>query len=182
LFLNGVSLGRKKRFSEPVEVPVGPNISQDRKFSTKYRLMWQVPYASGTLRAVAYQAGKQVAADEVRTAGAPARVRLIPDRTTIQADGDDLSFVTVRIEDKDGNLCPVADNLVKFSVTGAGALRAVDNGNPATEESFQADHRKAFNGLALLIVSSRHGEAGRIRVSATAEALAAGTAEITTRR
>ena len=106
LFLNGKSLGRKKRFSEPVELPVGPNVSQDRKYSSKYRLMWQVPYQPGTLKAVAYQDGKQVAVDEVRTAGAPARIKLVPDRATIQADGDDLSFVTVRIEDKDGNLCP----------------------------------------------------------------------------
>jgi len=178
LFLNGKSLGRKKRFSEPVEVPVGPNISPDRRFLTKYRLMWQVPYAPGTLRAVAYQGGKQVASDEVRTAGAPARVRLIPDRNAIQADGDDLSFVTVRIEDQDGNLCPVADNLVKFSVTGAGSRRAVDNGNAATEEPFQADQRKAFNGLALVIVSSKAGETGRIRVTASSEGLAPGVAEI----
>ena len=182
LFLNGKSLGRKKRFSEPVELPVGQNVSQDRKFSTKYRLMWQVPYAPGTLKAVAYENGKQVAVDEVRTAGAPARVKLIPDRATITADGDDLSFVTVRIEDKDGNLCPVADNLVKFNVTGAGSIRAVDNGKAASEEPFHADHRKAFSGMALLIVSSEPGQSGRIHVAATSEGLAPATADIATRK
>jgi len=182
LFLNGQSLGRKKRFSEPVELPVGQNVSQDRKFTTKFRLMWQVPYAPGTLKAVAYQGGKQVAVDEVRTAGAPARVKLIPDRATITADGDDLSFVTVRIEDKDGNLCPVADNLVKFNVTGAGSIRAVENGKAASEEPFHADHRKAFSGMALLIVSSQAGQAGRIHVAATSEGLSQGTADITTRK
>jgi beta-galactosidase len=181
LFLNGKSLGRKKRFGGTWEMPVGPNISQDRKFATKYRMVWQVPYQPGTLKAVAYQGGKQVAADEVRTAGAPARIRLAPDRATIQADGDDLSFITVRIEDKDGNLCPMADNLVKFQVTG-GELRAVDNGNAATTESFQADHRKAFSGLALLIVSSKPGEAGRIRVTATSDGLAQATTEVNARR
>jgi beta-galactosidase len=182
LFLNGKSLGRKKRFSEPVVLPVGPNVSQDRKYSSKYRLMWQVPYQPGTLKAVAYQDGKQVAVDEVRTAGAPARVKLVPDRATIQADGDDLSFVTVRIEDKDGNLCPEADNLVHFSVTGAGSIRAVDNGNAATTELFNADHRKAFSGMALLIVRSEGGKAGRIHVSATSDGLAQGTTEIATQR
>ena len=65
-----------------------------------------MPYQPGSLKAVAYQGGKPIAVDEVRTAGAPARVKLIADRSTIQADGDDLSFVTVRIEDKDGNLVP----------------------------------------------------------------------------
>jgi beta-galactosidase len=182
LFLNGKSLGRKKRFSEPVEIPVGQNASADKKFVTKYRLEWQVPYQPGSLKAVAYQGGKEIAVDEVRTAGAPARVKLIADRSTIQADGDDLSFLTVRIEDKDGNFCPMADNLVKFNVTGAGNIRAVDNGNAATVEPFHADHRKAFNGLALLIVSSQKGQAGKIHVTAAAEGLSAGTAEITTRR
>ncbi len=182
LFLNGRSLGRKKRLAEPIEIPVGPNVSQDRKFTTRYRMEWQVPYQPGALRAVAYTGGKQVAVDEVRTAGAPARIKLTPDRATIQADGEDLSFVTVRIEDKDGNLCPSADNLVRFAVNGAGNIRAVDNGNAATVEPFQADHRKAFNGLALLIVSSKPGEAGRIHVAATSEGLAQAAAEITAKR
>jgi len=123
-----------------------------------------------------------VAVDEIRTAGSPARVKLIPDRATIQADGDDLSFVTVRIEDKDGNLCPMSDNLVKFNVTGAGSIRAVDNGNAATIEPFHADHRKAFSGMALLIVSSQKAQAVRIHVTATSEGLAEGAADITTRR
>ncbi len=182
LFLNGKSLGRKKRFSEPVEIPVGDSISADHKFLTKYRLEWQVHYAPGSLKVVAYQNGKQVAEDERRTAGAPAKVKLLADHTTIAADGDDLSFVTVRIEDKDGNMVPEADNLVHFQVTGAGHIEAVDNGNAATVEPFQADHRKAFNGLALLIVRSSPGQSGKIEVKATSEGLAQATAEITARR
>ena len=106
----------------------------------------------------------------------------LPTAPRSRPDGDDLSFVTVRIEDKDGNLCPLADNLVKFNVTGAGSIAAVDNGNAATVEPFHADHRKAFNGLALLIVSSQKGQAGKIHVTATSEGLAAGTTEISTRR
>jgi len=182
LFLNGKSLGRKQRFGEPVELPVGDKISPSHKYLSKFRLMWQVPYAPGELKAVAYQGGKQVAVDTMRTAGAPAKVRLIPDRSKIQADGDDLSFVTVRIEDKDGNLCPAADNLVRFNVTGAGAIAAVDNGNAATVEPFQADRRKAFSGLALLIVRSRQGQPGPVRITAASDGLAQGAAEITTAR
>jgi beta-galactosidase len=182
LFLNGKSLGRKKRFSEPVELPVGPNISQDRKFSSKYRLEWQVPFEPGTLKAVAYTGGKQVAEAERRTAGAPARLSLVPDRNAIAADGDDLSFTTVRVEDKDGNLCPSADNLVKFRISGAGIIQAVDNGNAATVEPFHADYRKAFSGLALVIVRSKAGQGGRIELEAASEGLASAKTGITARK
>jgi beta-galactosidase len=181
LFLNGKSLGKKQRFAETWEMPVGKNVSPDEKFATKYRRIWQVPYAPGKLRAVAYQDGKQVAADEVRTAGPPAKIALAPDRSTINADGDDLSFVTVRIEDKDGNLVPGADNLVKFAVTG-GAIAGVDNGNAATVEPFQADYRKAFSGMALLIVRSQAGAPGKIKVVATSDGLAQAATEIATQR
>ncbi|MBZ5591485.1 MAG: DUF4982 domain-containing protein [Acidobacteriia bacterium] len=171
LFLNGKSLGRRKRGIDTVVIPVGPNVTETRKFTTKYRVEWQVPYQPGTLRAVAYKGGAQVAADEAHTAGAPARVRLIPDRAQIAADGQDLSFVTVRIEDKDGNLCPLADNLLRFKVDGAGKIEAVDNGNAATAEPFQADHRKAFSGMALLIVRSYAGRDGNIQVEAKSDGL-----------
>src|ERR1022692_2257094 len=181
LFLNGKSLGRKKRFSEPVELPVGANVSADKKFKSKYRLMWQVPYAAGELKAIAYQDGKRVAAAEIKTAGAPAQVVLEPDRTTIAADGDDLSFVTVRVEDKDGNICPTAGNLVKFALDGPGKIAGVDNGNAATVEPFQADYRKAFNGLALVIVRGERGNAGRVKITASGDGLRAGETTVTTK-
>jgi beta-galactosidase len=130
-----------------------------------------VPYQPGTLRAVAYSGGKQVAEQEIRTAGAPARIKLIADRSVIHADGDDLSYLTVRVEDKDGNLCPEADNLIHFDVSGAGEIAGVDNGNAATTEPFHADHRKAFNGMALLILRS-HNEPGKIHVDASGVGLA----------
>ena len=171
LFLNGKSLGRKKLGVDTVEIQVGGNVSPTHKFTSKYRLEWDVRYQPGTLRAVAYKAGKQFAVDEVRTAGAPARISLTPDRSTIASDGQDLSFVTVRIEDKDGNLCPSADNLVQFKVDGAGSIAAVDNGNAASVEPFQADHRKAFSGMALLIVRSRAGEPGEIKIAASSDGL-----------
>jgi len=179
LFLNGKSLGRKKRFSDPWEMPVGHNISDSQKFVTKYRLLWQVPYQPGTLKAVAYTGGKQVAAQEIRTAGAPARIKLAADRGVIRADGDDLSYVTVRVEDKDGNLCPLADNLVHFDVTGAGEIAGVDNGNAATTEPFHADHRQVFSGMALLILRS-HSDPGKIHVVATGDDLAQAQLDVRT--
>jgi len=182
LFVNGKSLGRKKLGVDAVVVPTGRNVSATQQFTSKYRLEWQAPYAPGSLRAVGYKGGRQIAVDEVRTAGAPARLRLTPDRARITADGQDLSFITVRVEDKDGNFCPLADNLVQFKVEGAGKIEAVDNGNAATVEPFQADHRKAFNGLALLIVRSRAGEAGRIQVTATSQGLPPASTAVTTSR
>jgi beta-galactosidase len=172
LLLNGQSLGRKRK-GEPFVMPVGQKISDDLRFTTKYRLVWEVPYAPGTLKAVAYAGGKPVATTEVKTTGVPARLVLAPDRARIRADGEDLSFVTVRVEDRDGNLVPGADNLVKFAVQGAGRIAAVDNGNAASLEPFQADQRQAFSGLALLIVRSERGSRGEIRVTATSEGLAA---------
>jgi beta-galactosidase len=123
-----------------------------------------------------------VATDEIRTAGPPARITLAADRNTIRADGDDLSYITVRVEDRDGNLCPMADNLIHFAITGPASIAAVDNGNAATVEPFQADQRKAFSGLALVILRSKPAEAGRARVVATSDTLAQAAIEITTAR
>ncbi len=181
LFLNDRSLGTKARFSEPVEIPVGEKASKSGKMLTKYRLAWNVPYAPGTLRAVARTGGKVVANDQVRTAGVPAKVALVADRDTLTADGQDLSFVTVRIEDKDGNLCPMADNEVRFDASGAGSIAAVDNGNAATFESFQADHRSAFSGMAMLIVRTTKGKPGDIKVTATSAGLQPGTVTLRSR-
>jgi beta-galactosidase len=130
-----------------------------------------VPYRPGTLKALAFRSGQVVAIDEVRTAGIPARVVLVPDRSRIAPDGEDLSFITVRVEDREGNLCPEADNLVRFTLEGPGRIAGVDNGNPATVEPFQARERKAFHGLALLIVRADRGPGGAIRIKAVSEGL-----------
>ncbi len=179
LSLNGKSLGRKKRFGEPVVIPVGKNVSETGKFASKYRLMWEVPYEPGVLQVTGYNGRKKAAVAAVRTAGVPAKITLVPDRAAIRADGDDLSFVTVRIEDAAGNLCPLADNHVRFQIGGPGTIAAVDNGNAATVEPFQADNRKAFNGLALLIVRSHAGQAGKIQVTAVSDGLQPGSVVVT---
>jgi beta-galactosidase len=129
---------------------------------------------------VAYNGGREVASTEVHTAGPPARITLEPDRTELSADGRDLSFVTVRIEDEDGNPCPRADNLVRFEVEGAGRRVAVGNGNPATLEPFVSDERRAFGGLALLIVGSEKGRPGTVRIKARSKGLRSAQATLTT--
>ncbi len=180
LFLNGKSLGSKRVGSEPVTLPVGPDVNDKGSIASRYRLLWQVPYAPGTLQAIARRAGTEVARDQVRTAGAAARIHLQADRVDLTADGDDLAFITARVEDANGNLVPDAGNLIHFKVSGAATIAAVDNGNAATVEAFQADQRHAFSGQALLIVRARDGAGGSVSVVASSDKLASGTTEIHT--
>jgi len=177
LFLNSESLGRKKRGAELVSLPIGKadffsdEFRNGGNFQSKYRMMWKVPFTPGRLKVVAYQNGKPICEKSHITSGPPARISLSPDRVQIQADGEDLTFITVRIEDNDGNLCPMADNLVRFTVSGEGEIAAVGNGNAATVEPFQADYRKAFNGLCMLIIRSKFDQKGKIFVGVESEGL-----------
>jgi len=107
---------------------------------------------------------------EVRTAEAPAKIVLTADRSTISADGSDLSFVTVKVVDKNGTVVPSADNLIKFELIGPAFIAGVDNGNQISHESFKATQRKAFQGLALAIVQSKK-RSGRIILRATSSNL-----------
>ena len=162
LFLNGQSLGRKKRAA------------------LEYRLRWDdVKYAPGELRVVAYKNGAKWAEDTVRTADAATKLALAADRATLRADGADLAFVTVRIADKDGTLAPRAKNRVKFEVTGPADLVATDNGDATSFESFQSPERAAYNGLALAIVRTRAGQSGAITVRATSDGLAGADVSLT---
>lgn len=155
LFVNGKSAGVKKKEGEDLHV------------------MWRVQYQPGSIKAVSRKNGKVVLTKEIKTAGKPAKIVLTADRSTIKADGDDLSFVTVSVEDADGNLIPDAANDIKFTVTGQGSIAGVDNGSETSLESFKADHHKAFNGLALLVVKAKD-KAGAIHISASADGLQTG--------
>ncbi|MCL7762551.1 DUF4982 domain-containing protein [Polaribacter sp. Z014] len=154
LFVNGKSMGKRVKGKDLTEIIVKFTRFEGDSFKSKYRLSWNVPYEAGNIRVVGYKDGKQVLEEQINTAGKPYQVKLSVDRKEIQADGSDLAYVTVRIEDKNGNLCPNADNLVNFSVKGAGELIAVDNGNQISLESFQVPHRKAFSGMCLAILKS----------------------------
>jgi beta-galactosidase len=162
LFLNGRSLGRKK------------------KGQFEYRLRWDdVVYEPGTLEVVTYRNGRKWATDVVRTAGPPALLEATPDRPVIHADGRDLAFVTVRVADANGVTAPRASNAIRFRIEGPGEIVATDNGDPTSFEPFQAPARKAFNGLCLVVVKAKPGQTGRIKVTASSDGLRDGTTFIT---
>lgn len=145
-----------------------------------YRLRWNdVVYQPGELKAVAYRGGQKIGEAIVRTAGPPAQLRLTPDRTKLSADGDDLSFVLVEALDTEGVPCPLADNLIRFSTDGPAEIAAVDNGNPMSFESFQADQRNLFNGKAMVILRTKAGETGPIRIRAASDGLTGAEATCT---
>jgi beta-galactosidase len=158
LFVNGKSYGRKEK--------------SDDNIHTKYRIIWDnVKYEAGEIKAVAYDNNDKIVKTEIiKTADVSASISLKPDRSTINADGDDLCYITVGIYDKNGNICHKANNRVFVSVEGAAELIAVDNGDQTSLESFQADNVKAFNGLCMLTVRSTKNE-GLIKITVTSEGL-----------
>jgi beta-galactosidase len=154
LFLNGRSLGRKK------------------KERYQYRLRWDdVKYEPGELRVVSYRYGRPWAQDRVKTTGAAARLLLTADRAAVKADGQDLSFVTVTVADKEGLLVPRSKNRVRFGISGPGEIVAVDNGDATSHELFQSKERAAYNGLALVIVRTKAGRPGAVKLTAQADGL-----------
>jgi beta-galactosidase len=157
LFLNGQSLGKQTM----------PRDSH---------LTWKVNYTPGTLLARAYRGQKVAAEDKVETAGDPAAISLAPDRSAINADGEDVAMVTVAVTDAKGRIVPVADNEISFSVTG-GTIIGVGNGHPNTTEPDKAQKRKLFNGLAQVIVQSGK-KSGPIKLTATSRGLQPVTATI----
>ena len=152
LFINGKSQGTRTKDANHLHV------------------VWNVTFEPGTVKIVARKDGVETASREIHTAGEPAQIRLTPDRSTIKSNGTDLSFVTVEILDKDGNLCPNADNLVKFEISGNGFIAGVDNGSPISLERFKDDKRKAFYGKCLVVLQN-NGKKGTIKLDAVAEGL-----------
>ena len=173
LFINGVSQGvRTKDESIVMENSIGAEAEKNFVRQQRYRLMWMdTRYEPGEVEVVAYdKEGNAVARRVMRTAAKPYRIVLEADRSTIKADGKDLSFVTVKVVDKDGNLCPNAQHLVKYSVKGAGSYRAGANGDPTSLELFHKPQMKLFNGMMTAIVQSSE-KAGEITLTATSKGL-----------
>ncbi|HZN07113.1 MAG TPA: glycoside hydrolase family 2 TIM barrel-domain containing protein, partial [Pyrinomonadaceae bacterium] len=162
LFLNGRSQGTKRKQGDATQV------------------FWRLPYTPGVLKAVSRKNGRIVLTKEVRTAEEPARIVLVPDRKTIKADGVDLSFVTVKVVDKNGTVVPHADHLIKFEISGEGFIAGVDNGNQISHEPFKAHQRKVFHGLALAIVQAKQ-KPGRIVLRASSVNLTPGSVMINSR-
>lgn len=159
LFVNGKSQGVK------------------RKGKDAYHVSWRVVYEPGTVKIVSRKEGKEILNREIHTAGEPASLRLTADRTKIFADGKDLSLVTVEVLDKDGNLCPNADNLINFAVTGAAFITGVDNGNPISLERFKDSKRKAFYGKCLVVLKS-NGDTGKIELKAFSKKMPLATLDL----
>jgi beta-galactosidase len=154
LFLNGQSLGLKK------------------KGQYEYRLEWNdVVYQPGELKMVAYKNGKKWATDVMKTTGLATKLTLQADRDKIRADGQDLSYITVTVVDKNGLLVPRSKNHIQFQIEGPGEIVATDNGDATSFEPFQAPERNAFNGLALVIVRAKPGQPGTITLTATTDGL-----------
>jgi len=161
LILNGKSLGKKP-------------INQDASAR-----VWDVDFAPGTLKAVAYDAkGKKLAECVLRTAGAPAAIRLISETTKLAPGFDHIGFVRAEVVDARGVPVPNATVPISVTVGGAGQLAAFDNGDPTDHTLFDAPTRNAFNGQALIMVRAT-GTNGAIAVSATAPGLTPGTATLT---
>ena len=137
LFINGKSQGVRKKSNEH-----------------EYHVAWHVTYEPGEVRVVARKNGKQVNEKTIRTAGAPHHIRLTSNRNVLKANGRSLSFVTVEVVDKEGNLCPWADQNIQFSLTGEGKIAGVDNGSPFSLERFQANSRHAFFGKCMVVVQA----------------------------
>ena len=158
LFVNGKSMGiQKKHAATP---------------KNRYRLMWMdVKYEPGSIKVIAFDKnGKSVAEKEIFTAGKPYRIVLEPDRTVLDANGEDLAFVTVSVVDKDGNECPTATQQLNFKVKGKGKYRAACNGDPTSLEMFHKPTMKLFSGKLVVLVESTT-EVGQMELSVSGKGL-----------
>lgn len=151
-YLNGKSLGIRKKTGDDLHV------------------MWRVKYKPGTLKAVSRMNGKIIKTTQISTAGEPYRIELKADRSHIKADGKGLSFITVSVLDKNNNLVPNANQLIKFNMSGPGILKAVDNGSQTDLDSFITNEHHVFNGLGLAVIQSKL-KPGKITISANADGL-----------
>ena len=155
LFLNGKSLGHRK------------------KGQYDYRFRWDsVIYEPGELKVITYRDGKKWASDVMRTAGNATRLELSADRSTIDSDGKDLSFITLSVMDGKGTIVPGANHHVVFEISGPGEIVSTDNGDPTSFVSFLSKERDAFNGLALVIIRAKAGMPGIIKLTAKSDGLA----------
>jgi beta-galactosidase len=161
LFLNGRSLGRKK------------------KAQYEYRLRWDdVVYQPGQLKVIAYKQGKIWSAASLATTGAPAKLKITSDKKRIAADGKDLVFLTVMVVDKNGAIVPTAGNLINYSVEGPGEIVATDNGDPASLVSFASAQRNAYAGMVLGIIRAVKGSKGSIRIKLSSDGIASAMVEL----
>ena len=146
LYINGVSQGVRHKTSA-----ISHHTSA---ICTPYHVAWRVQFAPGEITAVSRKNGKTVCTQTIRTAGAPDHIRL-----SVDYKGKTTTFITVEVVDKDGNLCPWAENQIEFSTTGGAKILGTDNGCQTSMERFQAPRRKAFFGKCMVVVAApEHAE------------------------
>ena len=156
MFLNGKSLGAKK-----INADASPRV-------------WKVPFAPGTLKAVAKNDGKIVATDELRTAGKAAKIILSTETKKLSPTWDDVARVRATIVDANGITVPRANDLITFKISGPGVIAAVDNGDNVSHEPFQASERRAFQGGCVAFVKT-DAATGKISLTASATGLKTAT-------
>ena len=169
LFLNGQSLGMKSFDGKSVY--------------ERYRLIWpDVNYEPGELRVVGYDRNG-VARDEqvIKTSGAPASLKLTADRMVISADGKDLCFITAEAVDREGNLCPLSNNMVFVNVKGNGVLKALCNGDATDQTAFSSNYYRMFNGKMLIVIQATEEE-GDILIEAVGAPLKSNSLTISSKR
>ncbi len=160
LFVNGKSVGKRSKKGDDLHV------------------MWRIPFEAGTLKAVSRKDGKVVLEKEIKTAGNPSQLKLTADRSTIKADKNDLSFITVDILDDKGTIAPNANNEINFSLKGNGKIVGVCSGDPVSHESYKGNKHTALAGKCLIIVQSGD-KSGRLELTAKANGLKQSTIVIT---
>ena len=156
LFINGKSCGMREK--------------NDSTLMNRYRLMWnEIKYEPGEVKVVAYDSNGYAAMEKtIKTTGKPHHLVASVNHNTLKADGEDLAYITVQVADKDGNIVPTDNRLVKFKVIGAGKFRATANGDPTCLYSFQGEEMPLFSGALTAIVQAAN-ESGTIEFTATAK-------------
>lgn len=172
LFVNGKSFGEKR-----MEFPRQGNSKDWNKYdfplvnptTADFHLSWDVPYEPGTLKAVGKRNGQVVITEEIKTTGAPASIRLSVDHTKITNHPEDVAHIVAEVLDEQGNIVPVANNLIQFEIEEKAAIIGIENGNMRDQDVVKQNKRKAFNGLCLAILQS--SVPGKVKVKATSEGL-----------
>ena len=159
---------------------IGTKLASD--FATNGVMQWtNVPWESGVIKAIGFKNGKEAATDILKTAGAPAKIILKPDRTTLYADGNDASCIEVDIVDADGDLIFTAANTVQFAMTGPGRNLGIASGDWKSNEPFKATSRKAYQGKALIVIQSTRVP-GTIHLTVSSPGLAPALLTLTTQK
>ncbi len=140
--------------------------TQDQQFKATFT----IPYSSGKLKAVGMENEKEMESTILQTAGDATKIKLSADRREILANGQDLSFITVEITDKDGIIQPNATNRLHFKINGSGVIAGVDNANIKDTDTYVSDTRKAWKGKVLVVIKSTH-DAGDIKLTVSSPTL-----------